>query len=79
MPVQTNNVSDLAYGTSSVIQQGSPGQQVVMYEVVTQNGQTTQIPIQTIVTVPPVTQIVDEGDSLSGIQGGHVSSWHITI
>lgn len=69
MPVQTNYVSNLAYGTSSVVQQGSPGQQVVVYEEITTNGVVTQTPLETIVTVPTVTDIVDEGDSLTGIQG----------
>ncbi len=69
MPVQTNYVSDLAYGTSSLVQQGSPGQEEVIYEEVTANGSTTNTPIETVVTVPAVTQIVDEGDSLTGIQG----------
>lgn len=69
-PVQTTYVSDLAYGTSSIVQQGSPGKEVVAYES-SSDGTILDpsSPIQTIVTVPPVTEIVDEGDSLSGIQG----------
>ncbi len=69
-PVQTTYVSDLAYGTSSIVQQGSPGKEVIAYEL-SSDGTILDptSPIQTIVTVPPVTEIVDEGDSLSGIQG----------
>jgi uncharacterized protein YabE (DUF348 family) len=69
-PVQTTYVSDLAYGTSSIVQQGSPGKEVVAYELSPYGTiLDPSSPIQTIVTVPPVTEIVDEGDSLSGIQG----------
>lgn len=69
MPIQTNYVSNLTYGTSSIVQTGSAGQEDVIYEDITTNGQVTKQPLETIVTVPAITEIVDEGDSLSGIQG----------
>lgn len=69
-PIQTNQVSNLAYGTSSIVQQGSPGQETITYQENTNNGVVvSQTAIQTIVTTPPVTEIVDVGSSLSGIQG----------
>jgi uncharacterized protein YabE (DUF348 family) len=69
-PVQTVYVSNLAYGTSSVVQQGSPGQETITYQQNTKNGVVvSSTPIQTIITTPPVTEIVDVGNSLSGIQG----------
>lgn len=70
MPVDSTYVSDLAYGTSSIVQQGSAGQETVTYQENTSNGVVTSTnPIQTVITIPPVTEIVDIGDSLSGIQG----------
>ncbi|HEY1645106.1 MAG TPA: G5 domain-containing protein, partial [Candidatus Saccharimonadales bacterium] len=70
MPIQTIDVSDLAFGTSSVVQQGSAGEETITYQENTQNGVVVSTtPIQTVVTTPPVTEIVDEGTSLSGIQG----------
>jgi len=69
-PIQTVDVSNLAYGTSSIVQNGSPGEEVITYQENTENGQVvSSTPIQTIVTTPPVTEIIDEGTSLSGIQG----------
>lgn len=70
MPVQVIDDPSLAYGTSSVVQQGSPGQETITYQENTSNGQvTSETVIQTVVTTPAVTEIVDEGTSLSGIQG----------
>jgi uncharacterized protein YabE (DUF348 family) len=70
MPVQTIEDPNLAYGTSSVVQQGSPGQETITYQDNTSNGKVvSQSIIQTVVTTPAVTEIVDEGTSLSGIQG----------
>ncbi len=70
MPIQTIYDSSLAYGTSAVRQQGSAGQEVITYQNQTQNGQViSSSPLQTIVTVQPVTEIVVEGTSLSGIKG----------
>lgn len=70
MPVQTIYDASLAFGTQAVRQQGSPGQQVVTYQVQTQNGQdVSKNLIQTVIVQPPVTQIVVLGTSLSGIKG----------
>ena len=70
MPVNTIYDNSLAFGTSAVQQQGSAGQEVITYQENTQNGAVvSQTPIQTVITVPAVTQIVLEGTNLSGIQG----------
>lgn len=70
MPIQTINDASLAYGTNAVRQQGSPGQQVVTYQVsLTNNVETGRSIIQKVVTKAPVTQIVVVGSSLSGIKG----------
>lgn len=69
-PVQTINDNSLAYGTKAVRQQGSPGQQVVTYEVaLTNNVVTGRNVIQKVVNKQPVTQIEVLGTSLSGIKG----------
>jgi len=60
----------LAFGTSAIRQQGSPGQQVTTYEDKLVNGQVVgRTAIQTVVTQAAVTQIVVVGTSLSGIKG----------
>lgn len=70
MPIQTIQDSSLAYGTSAVRQQGSGGQQVVTYQDNLVNGNVvSRSIISTVVTQPPVTQIVVQGTSLSGIKG----------
>ena len=70
MPIQIIEDPGLAYGTSSVVQQGSAGQETITYQDNTSNGQVvSQTVIQTVVTTPAVTEIVDQGTSLSGIQG----------
>lgn len=70
MPVQTLTDANLAYGTSAVRQQGSPGQKVVTYEVELKNGVAVgRKAIQTTVIREAVTQIVVQGSSLSGIKG----------
>ena len=69
-PVQTINDATLAYGTKAVRQQGSPGQQVVTYEVSLSNNVVTgRNIIQKVVNKQPVTQIEVMGTSLSGIKG----------
>ncbi len=69
-PVQTINDATLAYGTKAVRQQGSPGQQVVTYEVSLSNNVVTgRNIIQKVVNKQPVTQIEVLGTSLSGIKG----------
>ena len=70
MPVQTISDPSLAYGTSAVRQQGSPGQQVVTYSVnLVNNVETSRTVIQKVVIKQPVTQIAVVGTSLSGIKG----------
>jgi uncharacterized protein YabE (DUF348 family) len=69
-PVQRINDPTLAYGTTAVRQQGSPGQQTVTYEIsIVNNVETGRKTIQTIVTRAPVTEIDVIGTSLSGIKG----------
>lgn len=70
MPIQTINDSSLAYGTNAVRQQGSPGQQIVTYQVsLVNNVETGRNIMQKVITKQPVTQVVVVGSSLSGIKG----------
>ncbi len=70
MPIDTIYDNSLAYGTSAIRQQGSAGQQIVTYQDQLQNGLVVSRSIvQTVVTVPPVLEIVAEGTNLSGIKG----------
>jgi uncharacterized protein YabE (DUF348 family) len=70
MPEQNINDPSLAYGTKAIRQQGSPGQQVVTYQVaITNNVETARTVIQKVVTKAPVTQVAVVGTSLSGIKG----------
>lgn len=64
-PVQVVEDDSLSFGTSATRQQGSPGTQVTTYEVQTVNGQQVRTVLQTIVTVPPVPQIVAHGKAVS--------------
>jgi resuscitation-promoting factor RpfB len=69
MPVQTIPDATLAYGTTAVRQQGSPGEQVVTYEVsLTNNVETGRKVIQKVVNKEPVQHIAVVGTSLSGIK-----------
>jgi uncharacterized protein YabE (DUF348 family) len=69
-PIQAIQDPNLAMGTSAVRQAGTPGEQITTYEVKTENGQVvSRNPIHTVVTRQPVTQIVVQGTSLSGIKG----------
>jgi len=70
MPVQTIQDSSLAYGTSAITQKGSPGSETITYLNQLQNGKViSQTVLQSIVTVQPVTEIISQGTSLSGIKG----------
>lgn len=70
MPVQSINDPTLAYGTKAIRQQGSPGQQVVTYQVkLVNNVETGRVIMQKVITKEPVTQIEVIGTSLSGIKG----------
>ncbi len=69
-PVKTINDNSLAYGTKAIRQHGSPGEQVVTYQVVLNNNvEKSRKVIQKVVTKKPVTQIVVVGTNLSGIKG----------
>ncbi|MGH7234523.1 MAG: G5 domain-containing protein [Candidatus Saccharimonadales bacterium] len=70
LPVDTIYDNSLAYGTSAVQQSGSSGQEEVTYQENTQNGAVvSKTLIQTVVTVPAVTEIILVGTNLSGIKG----------
>lgn len=70
MPVQTIQDGTLAFGTSAVRQQGSPGTQITTYQDKLVNGIVVgRVAIQTVVTQQPITQILVVGTSLSGIKG----------
>lgn len=70
MPVQTINDPNLAYGTSAIRQQGSPGKRVTTYEIILKNGKEIgRKVIQTVTVEQPVKQIKVVGTSLSGIKG----------
>ena len=65
-PVQTVTDASLSFGTSAVRQQGSPGTQVLTYQVNTQNGiEISRTLLQTVITVQPVAQIVARGQAVS--------------
>lgn len=69
-PIQKINDNSLAYGTQAVRQKGSPGEQVVTYQIVLNNNvEKSRKMIQKVVTKKPVTQIVVIGTNLSGIKG----------
>jgi uncharacterized protein YabE (DUF348 family) len=69
-PNQIIQDASLAIGTTAVRQAGAPGEQVITYEVKTENGQVvSRTAIHTVVTRQPVAQIVVQGTSLSGIKG----------
>lgn len=69
-PVQTINDNSLAYGTNAVRQQGSPGEQIVTYQVTLNNNvEVGRTVIQKVVSKQPVTQIMVVGTNLSGIKG----------
>lgn len=58
MPVKTISDPSLSIGTSAIRQAGSPGKQIVTYELLLQNGKVVgKKVIQKVVIVQPVTQI----------------------
>lgn len=70
MPIQYIDDPSLAYGTTAVRQQGAGGKQVVTYQINVQNGvEVSRVPLQSVTTVEPVTQIVVRGINLGGIKG----------
>jgi uncharacterized protein YabE (DUF348 family) len=65
MPVQTILDNSLSFGTSAVRQQGSNGQELLTYQLNLVNGAVvSKTLIQTVVTQPPVTEIVAEGQAV---------------
>jgi uncharacterized protein YabE (DUF348 family) len=62
MPIQVINDPNLSYGSSAIRQRGSPGKQIVTYQINLQNGvEVGRSPIQTVVIRPAVLQIVVKG------------------
>ncbi|HVW23195.1 MAG TPA: ubiquitin-like domain-containing protein [Candidatus Saccharimonadales bacterium] len=69
MPIQAIQDDSLAFGTSAIRQQGSPGQQIVTYQDQLVNGVVVgRTVLQKVITQQPVTQIEVIGTSLSGIK-----------
>jgi hypothetical protein len=65
-PVQVVTDNSLTFGTSAVRQQGSAGTEVMTYQVNTLNGKTTsQMLLQTVVTVQPVPEIDAQGQAVT--------------
>jgi uncharacterized protein YabE (DUF348 family) len=63
---QTIEDRSLSFGTTVVRQQGSAGKRLVTYQIDTVNGQeVSRKPIQSVVIVEPVTQIVARGSAIS--------------
>lgn len=70
MPQEIITDAGLAFGTSAVRQQGTPGQKVITYQINLQNGkEISRTAIQTATTREPVKHVVVQGASLSGIKG----------
>lgn len=65
MPVELIMDDSLAYGTTAIRQQGSPGERIVTYQIDANNPR-NRTEIQSIVLRDPVTQIEVRGTSLSG-------------
>lgn len=65
-PTQTITDTSLSFGTSAVRQQGSPGTQVLTYQVDRENGvEVSRTLLQTVVTVQPVPEIIARGQAVS--------------
>jgi uncharacterized protein YabE (DUF348 family) len=70
MPIKRISDPKLAYGTSAIRQQGSPGTRAMTYEIITKNGKEIgRRLVQTIVVERPVQQILVVGSNLGGIKG----------
>lgn len=61
MPVQTIHDNSLTFGTSAIRQQGSPGQEILTYQVDASGNRTL---IQTVVTQPAVQEIIAVGQAV---------------
>ncbi|HSX42831.1 MAG TPA: ubiquitin-like domain-containing protein [Candidatus Saccharimonadales bacterium] len=65
-PQQIVTDNSLSFGTSAVRQQGTPGTQVLTYQVNLQNGiEVSRTLLQSVVTVQPVPTIVARGQAVS--------------
>lgn len=69
-PVEVITDPNLAMGTKAVRQQGTPGQKVTTYQIITQNGkEVSRSVLQSVVAREAVKQVEVQGSSLSGIKG----------
>lgn len=77
-PVQVINDPTLAFGTSAVRQQGTPGEQVVTYQIdLVNNVETSRKVIQKVVTKNPVNQVEVRGSATPspGDVRGAIAYW----
>ncbi|HUC79009.1 MAG TPA: ubiquitin-like domain-containing protein [Candidatus Saccharimonadales bacterium] len=77
IPYSTQNVNnpDLPYDTTTVAQQGVNGSELVVEQVSTVNGVTTNTPIQSVVINQPIPEIVDLGTGIASVDGGNNITW----
>jgi len=66
---------DLPYDTLSAVQQGTNGSELVVEQVSTVNGVTTDTPVQTVVVNQPIPQIIDRGTGIASVDGGNNITW----
>jgi hypothetical protein len=65
IPITTIQDDSLSFGTSAVRQEGSPGQEVLTYQLNYVNGvEVSRTLIQTVVTQPPVPEIIAKGQAV---------------
>lgn len=77
MPVQTVDDNSLTSGTTVVRQVGSAGKKVVTYQIKVENGiEVSRTPIQEVIAVPPVPQIVAVGTIA---YSGNLQQWLATL
>jgi hypothetical protein len=64
-PLQTVQDTSLSFGTKVVRQQGTPGTELITYQLNLQNGKVVgKTQIQQVVTVQPVAEIIAEGQAV---------------
>jgi uncharacterized protein YabE (DUF348 family) len=66
---------DIPYGTLSVSQQGSNGSELVVEQVSSSNGVTTNTPIQSVIVSQPIAEIIDRGTGIASVDGGNNITW----
>lgn len=77
MPVQTVEDNSMTSGTTAIRQAGAAGKKVVTYQVKIENGvEVSRTPIQEVIAVPPVTQIVAVGTIA---YSGSLQQWLATL